>query len=278
MAQKKTSVKTTPKASVERKIVSAKSGEEVASGAGHVAVATKKGNATGLRIGAVVFWLLGILFEVGAVLILNGTFSFSNPAKGSDNTMVFLIAALVIDLIFVVIGSQLWKKSNDIDPASEKNAIKFFLWNNMGLIVSIIAFLPIVILFLSNKDLDKKTKTIVSVVAIVGFLIAGASSIDYNPASQEDLAAAQQTAASMGDGTTYWTPFGKSYHFDPNCQTLLRSATVYSGTIDEAFAANRNDPCNFCADSAAVNTDALNEDPVEDVEDTEVSSVSASAA
>ena len=47
--------------------------------------------------------------------------------------------------------------------------------------------------------------------------------------------------------TVYWTRFGKSYHLDPNCHTLMRSSKVYQGTIEEAFEANRTDPCDFCA-------------------------------
>ena len=35
-------------------------------------------------------------------------------------TMAVIIAAIVLDLIFVVIGSLLWKKANLIDPASKK--------------------------------------------------------------------------------------------------------------------------------------------------------------
>jgi len=43
----------------------------------------------------------------------------------------FLIICIVLDLIFVIIGSLLWKKANHIDPISEKNKTKFWLWNNL---------------------------------------------------------------------------------------------------------------------------------------------------
>jgi hypothetical protein len=55
----------------------------------------------------------------------------------------------------------LWKKANHIDPASEKNKAKFWLWNNLGTILSVLAFLPIIILVFTNKDLDKKSKGLV---------------------------------------------------------------------------------------------------------------------
>lgn len=237
------------KAPVERKIVSAGNEKSVKKTETKFkdAPPSRGGNAMGFRIGAIVCWLLGIACEVFAILVLNGTFSFVNPAAGTDNTLMALIIPLVVDAIFVIIGSQLWKKANDIAPASKKNKIKFFLWNNMGLIASIVAFLPIIILFLLNKDLDKKTKNIVTAVALVVLVIAGASSIDYNPTSQEDLAQAQVAAEAAGIASVYWTPFGSKYHVDPDCQSLLRSGTIYTGTIQQAFEANRNSPCSFCA-------------------------------
>lgn len=75
-------------------------------------------------------------------------------------------------------------------------------------------------------------------------MLASLFSIDFNPVSAEELADAQQ---AVGTGTVYWTRFGKSYHLDPNCHTLMRSSKVYRGTIEEAFEANRTDPCDFCA-------------------------------
>ncbi|MBQ2600179.1 hypothetical protein II582_02185 [bacterium] len=66
----------------------------------------------------------------------------------------------------------MWKKANHIDPASEKNKAKFWLWNNLGTILSVVAFLPIIILVFTNKDLDKKSKSLVGGVAIAALVIA----------------------------------------------------------------------------------------------------------
>lgn len=198
-----------------------------------------KKSATGKRVAAVILWVLALAAEVGAILMLNGIWYIKEEQK-----MYWLIGALVIDLILVIIGSQLWKKANRLDPASKQSSVKFFLWNNMGLIASVICFLPIVILLLANKDLDGKTKKIVTVVAAIALVLASLFSIDFNPVSAEELADAQQ---AVGTGTVYWTRFGKSYHLDPDCRTLQNSATIYQGTIEEAFEANRTDPCDFCA-------------------------------
>ncbi|MBU3198510.1 MBL fold metallo-hydrolase [Clostridium estertheticum] len=45
----------------------------------------------------------------------------------------------------------------------------------------------------------------------------------------------------------YYTPSGKSYHFDKNCRTLSRSKTILTGTLGEALSSSHNDPCNVCA-------------------------------
>lgn len=224
---------------VERKYVSASKGE--------VVTKDSKSRATGLRIGAVILWLLAIACEILAILFLNGTFFV--PEQGIEilsftlQPMTVLIIAIVADLIFVIIGSQLWKKANHINPISKKNKLKFFLWNQMGLIVSVIAFMPLIIFLLKDKNLDAKTRKIVSVIAAIALLIAGAASIDWSPVSTEELSEAQ---ATYGDDNVYWTTFGKSYHIDENCHTLNRSKTIYYGTIEEAFEANRHDPCDYC--------------------------------
>ncbi len=215
-----------------------------------------KGGAAGLRIGAAILWVLAIAFEVLAILILNGNWEAFQNFLGtifSDITTP-LIIALVADLVLVVVGSQLWKAANHKDPISEKNKFKFVLWNNMGVIVAIIAFLPLIILLLKNDKLDGKAKKLVTIIAVVAILIAAVCSIDFNPVSLEDM----QTKASEGGyvgGEIYWTTFGKSYHLDKDCQSLSRTIpeNLHDGTLEEAFDANRTDPCDFCAleDSAA---------------------------
>lgn len=55
----------------------------------------------------------------------------------------------------------------------------------------------------------------------------------------------EQNVEPQGD-TVYWTPNGKSYHNTSECSTLSRSKTILSGTIDEAMAAGKTDPCNVC--------------------------------
>ena len=201
--------------------------------------AKEVGSATGKRVGAVILWIIAIAFEVLGILVLFGKVNITFMP-----TLYALIAALVLDLIFLIIGSQLWKKANHIDPASEKNSFKFWLWNNMGVIVACFAFVPFIVLLLTNKDLDKKTKTIASAVAVVALAIGGLSSYDYNPVSSEQKEAAVQ---ALGETTVYWTQFGKVYHTHEDCGHLNQTDELTYGTVKQAIAANRTRLCLTCA-------------------------------
>ena len=213
--------------------------------------AAEKGNASGLRIGAVILWVLAIVFEVLAVLVLFGKINMTFMPL-----MWQLILFIVLDLACVIIGAQLWKKANHIDPASEKNKVKFWLWNNMGVIVCVFAFVPIIILMLTNKDLDKKTKAICVVAAAIALMIGGLTSVDWNPVSEEQLTEAVET---LGDTEVYWAPFGKVYHTHEDCSALNNSETLTVGTVDQAIAANRTRLCSFCAKRDAI-TDVVTDD------------------
>lgn len=192
--------------------------------------------ATPKRLIACLFWVLGVACEVLAVLVLNKTIYV-------QNILLWLCVALVADLILVIIGSQFWKRANDIDPASEANKVKYFLQNQMGLIVSIIAFFPIVLLLINNKDLDNKTKKIVTAVAAVALVLCSLVSIDWNPISEEKY---QQLSTELDGTPVYWTRYGKAYHLDTECSSLTRTTDLFEGTIEQAIEAGRSKPCHFC--------------------------------
>ena len=237
----------------EKKLVAAsdsaaaKKKETITTPSGYTAKAAKPvGNAGGLRVGAVILWIVAIVFEILAILQLFGKININFMPQ----LWVFIIL-IVLDLVCVIIGSQLWKKANHIAPASEANKAKFWLWNNMGVIVSCFAFIPIIILMLTNKDLDKKTKTIAAIAADIALIIGGAASIDYNPVSAEQLEAAE---TALGDTVVYWSPFGHVYHLDDDCSALNQSETLTYGSVEEAVAANRTRLCKFCAKRHEITT------------------------
>ncbi len=223
----------------KKKIVSANTGKEVEAGSTRtIKQAAPVGNATGYRIGAVVAWAVAIALEVVAVLMLIGKIDLKFV-----QVMYQLIGALVLDLVFVIIGSTLWKKANHIKPASEKNPVLFWLWNNMGLIVCAFAFIPFVVLALTNKEADKKTKAVATVVAIIALLIGGLVSYDWNPVSKEQ----QQAAMEAISTNVYWSPFGRVYHTHTDCGHLNQTETLTEGTVEEAIAAGRTRLCSSCA-------------------------------
>lgn len=244
-------VKKEPK---ERTFVDAKTGKAIAhphqggSGAeGNQAVreemhAVRNGSALPFRIGAAVLWVLGIVCEIMAVLVMNGTLFLPGPGAST-----WLIIFLVVDLVMVVMGSQLWKRANHLAPASKENKLSYWVQTELGVIVAAIAFAPVILLLLTNKDLDKGTKKAGAIVAAIALVAAVASGIDYHPATQEDLDQAEAGAAVLSDdGLAYWTPFGEVYHFNPDCQYLKNSGTIYSGTVQDALDAKRMRGCSGC--------------------------------
>ena len=223
----------------KKKIVSADTGKEVEAGSKRsVKQAAPVGNATGYRVGAVLLWIVAIALEVVAVLMFIGKIDLKFM-----QVLYQMIAALVLDLVFVIIGSQLWKKANHIKPASEKNKVLFWLWNNMGLIVCAFAFIPFVILALTNKEADKKTKAVATVVAIIAVLIGGLLSYDWNPVSEEQ----QQAAMAAIQNDVYWSPFGRVYHTHDDCGHLNKTEELTYGTVEQAIAAGRTRLCSSCA-------------------------------
>jgi len=212
---------------------------------------TSSGSSTaGLRVGAIVLWVIAIAFEVIAIYLL--TIKVDPKFMLNIAQSTWIIVAIVLDGICVVVGSLLWKKANRTNPCKSKNKFVKFLWDQMGVIAALLAFIPLGYYLLKKSDkLNPKMKKIITIVAAVVFLGAVGGSIDYAPTSPEDLEEAKiaaEEAAPDFDGTVLWTRFGGSYHVDENCQSLRHSEVLITGTMEEAFEAKRNDPCDFCVE------------------------------
>lgn len=205
-----------------------------------VQTARPTGSATPRRIFAFVCWAVAIAFELVALFLFNGTLTL--PFLPIP-TLWQIIGAIVLDLIFLLIGSMLWKKANHIKPASKRNKTLFWLWNNMGLIAAVACFLPLIVLILTNKDADGKSKKIAAIVAVVALLIGGIGSYDFDPISAEEQGLAVN---AYGDALVYWSPYGKVYHSHEDCYHLNKSDTLTQGTVDQAIAANRTKLCSNC--------------------------------
>lgn len=211
--------------------------------------------ATTKRIWAIVCWVIAIAFEVIGILKLTNVIDWFSELELST----FLIICIVLDLIFVIIGSLLWKKANHINPASEKNKTKFWLWNNLWVILSVIAFLPLIVLVFTNKDLDKKSKKLVGWIAIAALAIAGLASYEWNPVSSEQLERAEKEVLQVSpSGTVYWAKYSKKYHVDKDCPAFSNSETVYEGTVRDAYGKWLTDPCRRCIPEYHEDEDADN--------------------
>lgn len=224
-----------------------------------------KGSALGYRIGAAVLWLLAIACEIFAIMALMKNFVIKFTSNGNTNMVITLIIFIVLDLIFAIIAAQLWKKANHINPPSEKNKLWFYLVSELGVLMACVCFLPLIIILLKNDKLDKKSKTIVSAIAIAALVITGLASADYHPISAEQKAEAEQTITE----DVYWTPFGHKYHLDLDCGSIANSNTVYQGEVTEAIESGRTAICSFCARRhEELNLEKLNvEDAIEEITD-----------
>src|SRR3954471_17296405 len=106
-----------------------------------------------LRIFAALSWVIAICGEVaGVVLLYRHKFDHGN--------LPLLIGILVGIAIFAIAGSLMWKAANRKDPARESDTFRFFVQNQLGAIITLIAFLPLVLLILNDKNMDPKSKKV----------------------------------------------------------------------------------------------------------------------
>ena len=197
------------------------------------------------RVIAIIGWLIAIGIEIKVILML----------REVPINMNWIIGFIVGMLILVVIANILWKKANRLDPASEKNKTKFFIQNQLGLIISVIAFLPLVVLILTNKNLSGKQKGILGSIAGAALLIAGLTGTEFNPVSQEQYAeqTAQVEGFMGGVNNVYWTKSGKSYHLYQDCGYInsKRTTEIFQGKVASARELkNITDICDRCANKA----------------------------
>ncbi|MFM9877402.1 MAG: hypothetical protein ACKVOG_06080 [Rhodoglobus sp.] len=193
-----------------------------------------KRKAVGFRVMAAVLWLLAIGAEVFAIFwVLR-----QNPVN-----LILLIVLLVVIGALAIGGSLLWKQANRLDPASRSDKTRFFVQNQLGAIITIIAFLPLIIMIFLNKDMDGKQKGIAGGIAIVLLLVAGFFGVSLNPPSTEQFdAETQQVVAITGENLVYWTKSGNVFHLCEDASAVnLDSAdnTIYSGTVADAYAAGK---------------------------------------
>ena len=211
-----------------------------------VASAEAKGKAKQFRLFAMLAWIVAIAGEVFTIFKLL-----------KNDMLTWLIVAIVVILVLAIVGNLLWKKANRMDPPSEKDKVKFFLQSQLGAIMAVLAFLPLVLLIFFNKDLDGKTKGIAGGVAIVALLAAGITGIDFDPASVEKYteeinAQRGEVQRLIGKDHIFWTPSGNKLHLYDDCHHI-RNSDVSEGTVEDAWHARKidnNEICKTCENKA----------------------------
>jgi len=138
----------------------------------------QKGKAKKLRTFAGLSWLIAIGTEVfGIILLLKNKFD--------QGGMALLIGLFVVIAIFAIAGSLMWKKANRHDPATKAEPAKFFIQNQLGAIITVLAFLPLLALVFLDKDMDPRTKKIAGGVGVALAALATIVGVDFDPPSTE---------------------------------------------------------------------------------------------
>jgi len=138
----------------------------------------QKSAATRLRIFAAIAWLIAIGTEIAGVVLLR-------QHKFDHGNLPLLIGLLVVIAVFAIAGSLMWKAANKHDPARESDKARFFFQNQLGAIITVIAFLPLIVLIFMDKDMDPKNKKIAGGIGVVLAAVAAFIGVDFNPPSVE---------------------------------------------------------------------------------------------
>jgi hypothetical protein len=138
----------------------------------------QKSAATRLRIFAAIAWVIAIGGEIAGIVLLR-------QHKFDHGNLPLLIGILVGIAIFAIAGSLMWKAANKHDPARESDKARFFFQNQLGAIITVIAFLPLLVLIFMDKDMDPKNKKIAGGLGAVLAVAATLIGVSWNPPSVE---------------------------------------------------------------------------------------------
>ncbi|MBB5786120.1 hypothetical protein [Jiangella mangrovi] len=190
-----------------------------------------KKQATRLRLFTAGLWALAIAGEAFAIFWV---------LQQDPVNMVLLIIMIVVIGALAIGGSLLWKKANRLDPASRKDTVRFFVQNQLGAIITVIAFLPLIVLIFTNKDMDGKQKGIAGGIAIVVLGIAGFIGADLDAPSTEQYAEETNIVEQLtGENLVYWTRSGSVFHVCaevPDVNRESQDGRIYEGTVADAHA------------------------------------------
>ena len=185
-----------------------------------------------LRIFAGLAWIIAIGGEIFGIVLLR-------QHKFDHGNLPLLIGILVGIAIFAIAGSLLWKAANKQDPARASDTAKFFFQNQLGAIITLVAFLPLIVLIFMDKDMDPKNKKVAGGVGAVLAVVATLIGVSWNPPSVEQYTKDMNSCADQiktGQPTTACSP-----EVAAQAQDIARdSKTVAEATKDAAHPAGQN--------------------------------------
>lgn len=194
-----------------------------------------KAKATRLRWISWAAWAVAIGLELFAIFWV---------LKQVPVNLWLLIGIIVVTGALSVAGSLCWKQANRLDPASKRDAVRFFVQNQLGAIVAIVAFLPLIILIFLNKNMDGKQKAIAGGIGIVVLLIATAFGISYQSPSQEQYAEETNIVQQLtGEDRVFWVKGGSVFHVCeavPDVNKESQDGQIYEGTVAAAHEAGKD--------------------------------------
>ena len=189
-------------------------------------------SATRLRIFAWISWLIAIAGE-GAGIYLYYQHKFD------QGNLPLLIGLLVGIAVFAILGSMLWKAANRRNPATRAQPFKFFVQNQLGAIITLIAFIPLLALILMDKNMDPKNKQIAGGVGAVLAIIATLMGVSFKPPSVEQYTEDMNACASQirsGQPTTACSP-----EVAAQAQDIARDTTAITDATKTAANPNGTD-------------------------------------
>ncbi|REF84088.1 hypothetical protein DES32_2933 [Methylovirgula ligni] len=192
----------------------------------------QKSSATRLRLFAVLCWIVAIGGEIAAIYLFY-------QHKFDHGNMPLLIGLLVGIAVFAIAGNLLWKAANKHDPASTSDPARFFFQNQLGAIITLIAFLPLLFLILNDKNMDPQTKKVAGGVGVVLAVLATLIGVSYHPPSVEQYTQDMNACATQiktGQPTTACSPDVAAQAKD----IATDSATVAAATKDTAHPAGQD--------------------------------------
>ena len=202
-----------------------------------------KAGARRFRYIALGLWAVAIILEVVAIVwLLRPPFEELAANQGFPQWRWWtLIGFIVVIGVLAIIGSQLWKKANHLDPASNKEPVKFFIQNQLGAFIALLAFLPLIAMIFLNKDMDGKQKGIAGIAAIVVAVVATVMGVDFQPLSQEQVAVESQVVRHLvGEDHVWWSAGGNVVHLCRDVSDLQNVTTqITDGPIADALAAGK---------------------------------------